>query len=278
MDEGELLYQESVNGEFVGLPYRPNFSNAEFLNISLLDAPLPNGHEIDGVFQKLPLRDVDNSMIRELERMLTRNQPFNNDIYDRILGFLNNPLLHLTRSGSRGTEFSSVQQSSMFRHDPNINIPIVSGTGGRPLFSQLNIPRRRDAYISTNPSMALGRSSRRDPDRFSGNTRTIEEPIISPDTETNSLLNKSYETLLKQLYDLSIKLPEYLIVNDLKVNFKPFSEVSNIQIERYIIDPLLQPWAGNFANRILTLFGKNGMTYLVRARYNQETNQIYPPA
>ncbi len=67
------------------------------------------------------------------------------------------------------------------------------------------------------------------------------------------------------------------------------------QVERYIVDPILQPWSGKpeglqrplhsnavqlpptSPNRILTLFDKNGVTYLVKAQYNQTANQIYPP-
>ena len=50
-------------------------------------------------------------------------------------------------------------------------------------------------------------------------------------------------------------------------------------IDRYILDPLLQPWTGppNSQNKILTMFGKNGVTYLVKVRYDQSTNQIFQP-
>lgn len=94
-----------------------------------------------------------------------------------------------------------------------------------------------------------------------------------------TLTEESYETLLKQLYSLPVTLPEYLIVNDLKINFIPFEQLNTIQIEKYNIDPLLQPWAGppKIQNRIITIFDTNGMTYLVKARYDQVNSQIYPP-
>lgn len=92
----------------------------------------------------------------------------------------------------------------------------------------------------------------------------------------NKLFQESYETLLRQLYNLPITIPEFLIVNGLKVNFIPFSEIGTIQIDRYIIEPLLQPWAGP-TNKILTIFGNNGMTYLVKAQYDPVNNQIFPP-
>jgi hypothetical protein len=96
----------------------------------------------------------------------------------------------------------------------------------------------------------------------------------------NILVGSSYETLIKRLYNIPVELPPFLIVNNLKVNFVPLENISNMfsrdQIHRYIIDPLLQPWAGPLGTeyRVFTVFGKNGMTYLVRARYNPEINQI----
>ena len=101
----------------------------------------------------------------------------------------------------------------------------------------------------------------------------IQTPII------NTLSHESYETLTKQLYGIPVQLPEFLIINGLRTNFISFPEVPNLQIERFIIDPLLQPWAGppGTSNRIITLFGRNGLTYLVKARLDPATNQIFPP-
>ena len=133
------------------------------------------------------------------------------------------------------------------------------------------------------------------------NSTMASDPLLSmhfafsidlPRTENlqNNTIEKelhqlSYETLIKQLYGLLVEIPEFLILNGLKVNFILFSEISTIQINNYIIEPLLQPWAGppgnspigELPNRILTVFGKNGMTYLVKAKYDQINNQIYPP-
>ena len=82
-----------------------------------------------------------------------------------------------------------------------------------------------------------------------GNLEQIQEP-------SDNLYQLSYETLVKRLYGLPFDMPEFLIVNGLKLNFIPFSQVSSLQIERYIIAPLLQPWAGSPStqNRILTIF------------------------
>lgn len=62
-------------------------------------------------------------------------------------------------------------------------------------------------------------------------------------------------------------MPEFLMIDGLRINFISFQEVSQNQIERYIV----QPWAGasyEAPDRILTMFGKNGTTYLVKARYD----------
>lgn len=101
-------------------------------------------------------------------------------------------------------------------------------------------------------------------------------------SQGDDLFVMSYETLSRQLYGLPVIIPEFLVINGLRVNFIPFETIAKMisknEIERWIIDPLLQPFAGppgtNY--RIFTFFGKNGITYLVKARYNTQTNQILP--
>jgi hypothetical protein len=90
-----------------------------------------------------------------------------------------------------------------------------------------------------------------------------------------SIEQLSYETYIKNLSGIPIILPEYLIINGLKVYLIPFDQVRNIQTERYIIDPILQPWT-DASNRIVTIFGKDGMTYLVKAKYDSINHQIFP--
>lgn len=90
----------------------------------------------------------------------------------------------------------------------------------------------------------------------------------------NELMKKSYETLLKQLYGLQVTLLEFLIVDGLQINFISFDEASEMlkrnEIYNSVINPLLQPFAGppSSSNRIITLFHKNGTTYLLKAKYN----------
>ena len=77
----------------------------------------------------------------------------------------------------------------------------------------------------------------------------------------------SYDILLRQLYHLPIETLDNLI---------PFEQLSSVQITRYNIDPLLQPYA-NHPNNIITIHDNHGISYLVKAKYNSITNKIFPP-
>ncbi|CAN5690318.1 hypothetical protein BH23THE1_BH23THE1_32640 [soil metagenome] len=161
---------------------------------------------------------------------------------------------------------------------PELSLPVFQ-PGLRIQLNHIQNTNTLRQFLDTlEPTQAPVRSPRRSP---------TPEPII-PFTEpfepiTSTLQNESYETLLKQLYGIPIQLPDFLVFNSIRSNFISFPEVTNMfsqnQVERYIIDPLLQPWAGppSTQNRIITIFTKNGMTYLVKVRYDQERNQIYPP-
>jgi hypothetical protein len=71
-----------------------------------------------------------------------------------------------------------------------------------------------------------------------------------------------------------------IISHGLLLSFISFEEITNMlihnKIERYIIDPELQ-YLTTSPNVVLTMFGKNGITYLVKARYDQRSNQIFQP-
>lgn len=186
--QGFVYYQQLSNGEFVDItPERLELNDAHYESIHILEVMLPDGQEINGVFERLPLRVIDNDTITRFKQYF---RPLNNDSYNQMLAILNNDIV---------------------------------------------------------------------------------EPIIE-----QSLEKLSYETYIKGLSGIPITLPEYLIINGLKVNFISFDQVRNIQIDKYIIDPILQPWAGP-SNKILTIFGKNGITYLVKARYDPVGNQIFSP-
>lgn len=109
-----------------------------------------------------------------------------------------------------------------------------------------------------------------------------QPPQLQPQSQPDTLTTDVLRALVVQLYGIPVQLPEYLVINGLRVNFVPFAQIASMlsqnQIERYIIDPLLQPFAGSPGTpyRIFTFFGKNGITYLVKARYDTQTNQILP--
>ena len=83
-----------------------------------------------------------------------------------------------------------------------------------------------------------------------------------------------------------IPLPEYVVVNGVRVNLKTFDNVkrliANEAITGHTIDPNLQVWVRvekNLLkrNRIVTLFGRDGMVYYVKAQYDPITQSILPP-
>ena len=174
----------------------------------------------------------------------------------------------MARNSLGGSGFHLIGQSPPRRETNQGESPVIGG-----------FPLPNFANGGNYPSVMLpGQSPRRDipqgslPVTGSYQSIVVQEPA-------DQLAQQSYETLVKQLYGLPVTLPESLIVNGLRLEFIPFSQLNSIQIDRYIIEPLLQPWAGppSSQNRILTIFGKNGMTYLVKAMYNQATNKIFPP-
>jgi len=160
-----------------------------------------------------------------------------------------------------------------------INSPTLSGLPTIIGFPGLTgeIPPRSTYQASMVRGSLGGGSNRLQPfsQEVGNNISPLREQVETP----NQLVQQSYETLVRQMYGLPVELPTSLIVNDLRLEFIPFSQLSTIQIERYIIEPLLQPWAGppNTQNRIITIFDRNGMTHLVKAKYDQASGQIFPP-
>ena len=86
-------------------------------------------------------------------------------------------------------------------------------------------------------------------------------------------LRETIEALISRLYGLPLSEPPAELTS--------FEEASRLlqwgQIVNFTIDPLLQVWAGppGTPNRIVTLIGRDGLSYLVLARYDPATNQIY---
>lgn len=120
-------------------------------------------------------------------------------------------------------------------------------------------------------------------------TRPPEGPIAGPRSVFQSSprresppseIEQSVQTLFRQLYGLPVELPTSLLVDRLEAPFVSFDQVSSLPIERFTINPLLQPWAGppGTPNRIITLILRDGRVMIVKARFDPKTNQIFPPA
>jgi hypothetical protein len=114
-----------------------------------------------------------------------------------------------------------------------------------------------------------------------------ERVPIQEDVLLNDYRLDAIGVYFSMIYNIPFKVPEFVIINGLRINFIPFSQVSTIQIVKYELDPYLQMYAGlpsfcnplanGLQNRIITLFGNDGMTYLVKAKYNPITQEIFSP-
>lgn len=75
-------------------------------------------------------------------------------------------------------------------------------------------------------------------------------------------------------------LPEYILHYGLHVKFMEFNEFQKMlekkRVYRYFIDDDIQKWAKE-SNKILFVFGINGITYLLNAQYDKEKDMISPP-
>lgn len=82
---------------------------------------------------------------------------------------------------------------------------------------------------------------------------------------------------IKVIFTLSPNVPHKVIP---KVNLTPFEVINTLstlgQLEKYVINPNLQHLAGT-GNTIITIFGKTGPIYHVKAIYDPVIHQIFPP-
>jgi hypothetical protein len=102
-----------------------------------------------------------------------------------------------------------------------------------------------------------------------------DEPI-GYDQNINAL--QVYNNLINQLYESPILAKN----NNRTGDFISFSDaidlISHNQIQSYIVDPTIQDLdVPRPPNIIITLLSKDGHIYLVKAQYDQQTQQIFPP-
>ena len=107
-----------------------------------------------------------------------------------------------------------------------------------------------------------------------------EETLVGRhNTESDETQAASYRALLAHLYGLPVELPSHLIINQLRVEFISVERAKKAVIEKIVLDPMYQPWAGppGATNRILLLVLKNGTLALTKARYDADTKEISSP-
>ena len=263
-------------------------------------------HSIEELPNILPLLDIPRFGIEPLNQViqLVRNrEPLSNILPPTGLTNINFALVKTTNTLSyfmyeiNGVYYyvlnlNVVDPNTILnvRHSTNINLEtltsklvlLVLNDGGILLTSDGNELRILDSYSdSTSPLDQPIRKIAHLQIPQSYNSSRIIPRNNAPDFNNNLI-----EPLVLELrttnptYNEIFANTNSIIMNGLRVNFISFEEISNMliqnKIERYIIDPSLQYLTTN-PNVILTMFGRNGLTYLVKARYDQVSNQIFPP-
>ena len=223
---------------------------------------------------RLIVPNISTSRVQTLDRM--QLPPFNHNLLAQIENITRQ---HLPFAIIYYVLDERYEMPVVGRHYPNLSgLNIISEQTGQPghMFGGV-IPL--EETIDTREWVRPPEIVQEDPNL--GNNVTPYSSSTQTNIRNNEMIQQSYEILMKQLYGIPVQLPQYLVINGLRVNFVPFEQIGQMlsqnQIERYIIDPLLQPFAGppGTEYRIFTFFGKNGVTYLVRAKYNPQTNQIF---
>ena len=106
------------------------------------------------------------------------------------------------------------------------------------------------------------------------NQQQVQERLTQVKSKLSEISNRLKGLINKTV--LNIKALE-LSGTPKFISFGQFAQMlSQNQIERYVIDPLLQSFSQP-PNKVLTIFGKNGINFLVKVRYDPQTGQIYPP-
>ena len=82
VERSTMLQQSS--GQFVVLEDKTKFKNDRFLYMELFEVPLPNGREINGRFERLRLKNIDNRVLYQIEDLL-KSRPPNKKTFERIL-------------------------------------------------------------------------------------------------------------------------------------------------------------------------------------------------
>lgn len=106
------------------------------------------------------------------------------------------------------------------------------------------------------------------------------EIILPLNCQIDPIYYESYETLLKEIYKFRQYPTGYLTINRKQVPLISYDRLRNMfnnsQIQKYEFNPILQPWAA-LANKIITVYDKNGNIYLTEVRYDLKTKTILGP-
>ena len=100
---------------------------------------------------------------------------------------------------------------------------------------------------------------------------------------TDNMVKESYIAMLEQLLGFHVMLPRFITINGVGRYLVSFEDINKMmkenQIEKCIIDPSLQKWAGptGTQNVFLTFHSKDGKIYIVKAYYDMASGKAFPP-
>lgn len=150
-----------------------------------------------------------------------------------------------------------------------ISNDIVSFT---PRFTNISNPIWQNYILEHNIPASIARSI----------PNTISSNISPPPTllrEQTNLREQSYDTLLKQLYGLPVEIPNNFVIEGVRIDVIPFSDLTNYipMVVSTNIDPQLQPWAGppGTSYRMVTLHLNDGTSKIVKGPHRGREDQIF---
>lgn len=125
----------------------------------------------------------------------------------------------------------------------------------------------------------------------SDNSDVTIEQLVAILSGVFSGLNSKYHNISPQLYRLGVSeldilrisafLPEFIIVNDERIYFTSLLQFQKLiqddEVKKCDINHQLQFLADKSPNRIVTIYLKDGTTYLLKAKFNVLTKRVYNP-
>jgi hypothetical protein len=175
-----------------------------------------------------------------------------------------------------------------------VNLPSsVKSTPTLPPISQTCLPQQYDVG-GIDPAIPVTSVKSPSP-RISKPKASVDVVTINKSSITDQEIEKMkveitelrsiVKALIQRTYQLyPVEVPPQIRIDNNIGTIVKLDEIqkkmTNNEIEKMVVEPLLQPYAGSHRNniRFLTFYGKDGKVYHVRASYDPKTNKIDEPA